>query len=43
MPDFPMRVFDYLNFQEYEVFRLGGVKLGVMFDDSGDQAGGAGD
>jgi len=39
MPDFPMRAVDYLVYQEYEVFRPSGVRLGVMLDDSGDQAG----
>ena len=39
MPGFPMRAVDYLVYQEYEVFRPTGVKLGVMLDDSGDQAG----
>jgi len=39
MPDFPMRAVDYLVYQEYEVFRPSGVKLGVMLDDSDDQAG----
>ncbi len=39
MPDFPMLAVDYLVFQEYEVFRPSGVKLGVMLDDSDDQAG----
>jgi uncharacterized iron-regulated protein len=39
MPDFPMRAVDYLVFQEYEVFRANGVKLGVMLDDSDDQPG----
>lgn len=39
MPDFPMRAVDYLVFQEYEVFKKNGVKLGVTLDDSGDQSG----
>jgi hypothetical protein len=39
MPDFPMQAVDYLVYQEYEVFRPGGVKLGVMLDDSDDRAG----
>jgi uncharacterized iron-regulated protein len=39
MPGFPMPAVDYLVYQEYEVFRPGGVKLGVMLDDSDDQAG----
>jgi len=39
MPGFPMRAVDYLVYQEYEVFRPTGVKLGVMLDDSGNQAG----
>lgn len=39
MPDFPMRAVDYLVYQEYEVFRPSGVRLGVMLDDSGDQTG----
>ena len=39
MPDFPMQAVDYLVYQEYEVFRPSGVKLGVMLDDSDDQAG----
>ena len=39
MPDFPMRAVDYLVFQAYEVFKTNGVKLGVMMDDSDDQAG----
>jgi putative serine protease PepD len=34
-----MPAVDYLVYQEYEVFRPGGVKLGVMLDDSDDQAG----
>jgi membrane-associated protease RseP (regulator of RpoE activity) len=39
MPSFPMRAVDYLVYQEYEVFRAKGVKLGVMLDDSEDEAG----
>jgi uncharacterized iron-regulated protein len=39
MPGFPMPAVDYLVYQEYEVFRPGGVKLGVMLDDTDDQAG----
>ena len=39
MPDFPMQAVDYLVYQEYEVFRPSGVKLGVMLDDSDDQPG----
>jgi len=39
MPGFPMPAVDYLVYQEYEVFRPGGVKLGVMLDDGDDQAG----
>jgi uncharacterized iron-regulated protein len=39
MPDFPMRAVDYLVYQEYEVFRPSGVKLGVMLNDSDDQPG----
>lgn len=39
MPEFPMRAVDYLVYQEYEIFRPSGVKLGVMMDDGDDQAG----
>jgi uncharacterized iron-regulated protein len=39
MPAFPMRAVDYLVYQEYEIFKPLGVKLGVMLDDSDDQPG----
>ena len=39
LPEFPMQAVDYLVYQEYEVFRPSGVKLGVMLDDSDDQPG----
>lgn len=39
MPKFPMRAVDYQVFQEYEIFKARGVRLGVGLDDSGDQAG----
>lgn len=39
IPEFPMRAVDYLVFQEYEVFKPKGVKLGVTLDDSDDSAG----
>lgn len=39
IPSFPMRAVDYLVYQEYEVFKPKGVRLGVMLDDSDDRAG----
>lgn len=39
MPTFPMRAVDYLVFQEYEIFKSNGVKLGVMLDDGDDLPG----
>lgn len=39
IPNFPMRAVDYLVYQEYEVFKPKGVRLGVMLDDSDDQVG----
>ena len=39
IPDFPMRAVDYLVYQEYEVFKPGGVRLGVMLGDNDDHAG----
>jgi C-terminal processing protease CtpA/Prc len=37
--NFPMRAVDYLVYQEYEVFKSKGVRLGVMLDDSDDHVG----
>jgi membrane-associated protease RseP (regulator of RpoE activity) len=39
IPNFPMRAVDYLVYQEYEVFKPRGVRLGVMLEDSDDHAG----
>ncbi len=39
MPEFPMPAVDYLVYQQYEVFRPRGVRLGVGLDDSDEQAG----
>jgi S1-C subfamily serine protease len=39
IPNFPMRAVDYLVYQEYEVFKPKGVRLGVMLEDSDDQVG----
>ena len=39
LPEFPMPVVDYLVYQNYEVFKPRGVRLGIELDDSDDQAG----
>jgi predicted metalloprotease with PDZ domain len=39
IPKFPMRAVDYLVYQEYEVFKPDGVRLGVMLGDNDDHAG----
>lgn len=39
LPDFPMRAVDYLVYQNYEIFKPRGVRLGVELDDSDGQAG----
>ena len=39
MPEFPMPAVDYLVYQEYEVFKARGVRLGVGLDDSDEEAG----
>lgn len=39
MPEFPMRAVDYVVYQEYEIFKPRGVRLGVGLDDSDEEAG----
>lgn len=39
MPKFPMRAVDYQVYQEYEIFKARGVRLGVGLDDSDEEAG----